>query len=135
MRRSDGRVSPQPWPSSPISRAAAVRLGFLNRHRAGRRSPVSYIEKGALQWRQWVIVNRREAAANLNLLRQIEPPRRITVVWGRNVSLPEKGYNWDSVVLEPALRSIREDFETFWESESWFTAHVKKRRLSKRRNI
>jgi ATP-dependent 26S proteasome regulatory subunit len=81
---------------------------------------VSYIEKGALYWKQWVIVNRTEAAASLNLLRQIEPPRRITVVGGRDISLPEKGYNWDSVVLEPSIRSIRDDFETFWDSESWF---------------
>jgi len=84
---------------------------------------VSYIEKGALNWRQWVIVNRREAAANLNLLRQIEPPRRINMIGGRDVALPDKGYNWDSVVLEPALRSIRDDFETFWDSESWFVDH------------
>lgn len=81
---------------------------------------VSYIEKGALNWKQWVIVNRHEAAASLNLLRQIEPPRRITVVGGRDIPLPEKGYNWDSVVLEPSIRTIRDDFETFWESESWF---------------
>jgi ATP-dependent 26S proteasome regulatory subunit len=81
---------------------------------------VSYIERGALHWRQWVIVNRREAAASLNLLRPIEPPRRITVAGGRDIPLPENGYNWDSVVLEPALRSIRDDFETFWESEPWF---------------
>lgn len=81
---------------------------------------VSYIEKGALYWKQWVIVNRNEAAASLNLLRQIEPPRRITVVGGRDIPLPEKGYNWDSVVLEPSVRSIRDDFETFWDSEAWF---------------
>jgi hypothetical protein len=84
---------------------------------------VSNMEKGGFQWRQWVIVNRSEAAASLNLLRQIEPPRRINVIGGRDVALPEKGYNWDSVVLEPALRSIRDDFETFWESESWFMDH------------
>ena len=82
---------------------------------------VSYIEKGALTWRQWVIVNRREAAANLNLLRQIERPRRITVIGGRDIALPENGYNWDSVLLERDLNGlVRDDFETFWEREAWF---------------
>ncbi len=77
--------------------------------------------EGRVRWRQCVIANRREAATNLNLLRQIEPRRRkINVVGGNDVPLPEKGYNWDSVVLEQALGSVREDFETFWESESWF---------------
>lgn len=82
---------------------------------------VSFIEKGAMSWRQWVIVNRREAAMCLNLLRQIEPPRRITVVGGRDIPLPENGYDWGSVLLDPALNEpARQDFETFWESESWF---------------
>jgi ATP-dependent 26S proteasome regulatory subunit len=83
---------------------------------------VSFIEKGALSWRQWVIVNRREAAVCLNLMRQIEPPRRITVVGGRDIALPENGYKWESVLLAPELNELlREDYETFWESESWFT--------------
>jgi ATP-dependent 26S proteasome regulatory subunit len=82
---------------------------------------VSYIEKGALNWRQWVIVNRREAAVCLNLLRRIEPPRVITVIGGRDIPLPKNGYNWDSVFLDPSLAQlVRDDFETFWQSEPWF---------------
>lgn len=82
---------------------------------------VSFIEKGAITWRQWVIVNRREAARSLNLLRQVEPLRRITVVGGRDIPLPENGYNWESVLLDPGLNElVRQDYETFWESESWF---------------
>jgi len=85
---------------------------------------VSYLEKGALSWRQWVIVNRSEAAASLNLLRQVEPPRRISVFGGRDIPLPENWYDWDSVVLDPSLRElVRNDFEAFWESESWFAKH------------
>lgn len=85
---------------------------------------VSYLEKGALSWRQWVIVNRCEAAASLNLLRQVEPPRRISVFGGRDIPLPENWYDWDSVLLDPSLRElVRRDFEAFWESESWFTEH------------
>jgi hypothetical protein len=82
---------------------------------------VSFIDKGAITWRQWVIVNRREAARCLNLLRQIEPPRTITVVGGRDIPLPENGYRWESVLLEPDLNELlRQDYETFWQSEAWF---------------
>jgi len=82
---------------------------------------VSFLEKGAISVRQWVIVNRREAAVSLNMLRQIDPPRRINMVGGRDIPLPENGYNWESVLLDPALNElVREDFETFWESEAWF---------------
>jgi ATP-dependent 26S proteasome regulatory subunit len=85
---------------------------------------VSYMEKGALSWRQWVIVNRSEAAASLNLLRQVEPPRRVSVIGGRDISLPVNWYDWDSVLLDPPLRElVREDFEAFWESEAWFADH------------
>ncbi|MEN6602688.1 MAG: AAA family ATPase [Bryobacteraceae bacterium] len=83
---------------------------------------VSYGEKGSTNWRQWVIVNRREAAICLNLLRRVEPPRRITVIGGRDILVPANGYNWDSVLLDPGLNGLlREDYETFWKSESWFT--------------
>lgn len=82
---------------------------------------VSFIEKGALTWRQWVMVNRREAAMCVNLLRQLEPPRRITVVGGRDIPLPENGYDWESVLPDQDLNgTLREDYETFWESEAWF---------------
>ncbi|PYS07577.1 MAG: hypothetical protein DMG17_30445, partial [Acidobacteria bacterium] len=82
---------------------------------------VSYIEKGALSWKQWTIVNRREAALCLHLLRQVERPRNITVIGGQDIPLPESGYNWDSVLLDPSLNEmVRDDYETFWDSEAWF---------------
>jgi cell division protease FtsH len=82
---------------------------------------VSYLEKGALSWRQWVIVNRREAAHCLNLLREMEPPRRITVVGGRDIPLAEDGYDWNALVLDECVNGdLKEDYETFWESEEWF---------------
>lgn len=120
-RVTDRRLAWDPhWKETPI----AIWLDGSERAIVSVDIPyVSYMEKGALNWRQWVIVNQREAAANLNLLRQIEPPRRITVFGGRNIPLPDRGYDWESVVLEPELQSIHEDFETFWESESWFIEH------------
>lgn len=82
---------------------------------------VSYIEKGNLTWRQWIIVNRSEAAAVLNLVRAVEPPKGIAMVGGRNIPLPENGYDWNTVVLDPALNQlVREDYEAFFEREAWF---------------
>lgn len=85
---------------------------------------VSYIEKGELSWRQWIIVNRSEAAAFLNLLRGVEPPKRVNVIGGRAVPLPEHGYDWTSVVLDPSLNQlVRDDYEAFFEREAWFARH------------
>ncbi len=118
-RVTDHKLAWDPhWKETPI----AVWLDGIEHAVVSANIPyVSYIEKGALSWVQWVIVNRRDAAASLNLLRRIEPPRRITVVGGRDIPLPENGYNWNSVVLEPSLNElVRDDFETFWKSEAWF---------------
>lgn len=79
------------------------------------------LDHGGVSWQQWTIMNRSEAAHCLNLLRQVEPERHITVIGGRDIRLPEKGYDWDSVVLSPALTElVRKDFEAFWKSETWF---------------
>ena len=118
-RVTDRKLAWDPhWKETPI----AVWLDGIDHAVVSADIPyVSYIEKGGLNWRQWVIVNRHDVAASLNLLRQIEPPRRITVVGGRDIPLPDNGYNWNSVVLEPSLNElVRDDFETFWESEAWF---------------
>ena len=83
---------------------------------------VSYIERTS-NWRQWVIVNRKEAAAVLNLLRGVESPRRIVSPGGQDLPLDQNGYNWDSVVLDPCLnRLVRDDFEAFFQREEWFRA-------------
>jgi hypothetical protein len=93
---------------------------------------VSYVEKGALSWRQWTIVNRREAAFCLTLLRQLEAPRSITVIGGPDIRLPDDGYNWDSVLLDPSRNEmVRHDYEAFWESEGWFS----ERRLQYKRGF
>jgi ATP-dependent 26S proteasome regulatory subunit len=77
-----------------------------------------------------VIVNRREAAAMLNLLRGIESPRCLAVPVGQDLPLDPNSYNWDSVALDPCLnRPVRDDFEAFFEREEWF----RERRLPYRR--
>jgi len=82
---------------------------------------VSYIEKGAFSWRQWVIVRRDESSRCLNRLRELRPVRGLSVVGGQPVRLPDDGYDWEAVVLDPAVNdSVRADYETFWKSENWF---------------
>lgn len=83
-------------------------------------------------WRQWVIVRRDESAECLVRLAAFRDlhPRHITVIGGQPISLPENGYDWDAVMLEPSLNDfVRTDYESFWTSESWF----RDRRLPYRR--
>lgn len=82
---------------------------------------VSYIEKGALSWVQWAVVNRQEAAACLRLLSKVPQPKCVRVACGRDLPLPKNGYRWDSVILDPSVsQSLRSDYEAFWEREAWF---------------
>jgi len=108
------------WKDTPV----AIWLRDLEHAVVSANIPyVSYIERGALSWRHWILVNRAEVAPVLNLLRTIELPRRITTIGGRDLPLDDKEYNWDSVVLDPCLnRLVREDFEAFFEREAWFLA-------------
>jgi ATP-dependent 26S proteasome regulatory subunit len=63
-------------------------------------------------------------AAVLRILEAIEPPRKITMIGGRDVLLPADGYGWDSVVLNSELeRFVRDDFESFFQREEWFRQH------------
>jgi hypothetical protein len=75
---------------------------------------------------QWVFVNRTEADTVLGILREsiASSPRRVTVYGGSDILLPEDGYRWDDIVLDSnANRLIREDFESFFKREEWFTRH------------
>src|SRR2546426_4443983 len=64
---------------------------------------VSYIEKGALSWKQWTIVNRREATLCLRLLRQVERPRNITVIGGEDNPPSGTGYKLGFGRVGPSL--------------------------------
>jgi hypothetical protein len=91
---------------------------------------VSYLEKGAFSRRQWVIIRRDKANQFLKILCDIRLPRQITVIGGSPLPLPDAGYNWDTVVLDPSLNDIiRSDYEAFWKNEQWFRG----RRLPYRR--
>jgi hypothetical protein len=74
--------------------------------------------------RHLLIVNREEMAIALAVLEKVEPPKRISVAGGRDVLLPPGRYSWDSVVLNSDLeRSVRQDFESFFQREAWFRQH------------
>jgi len=97
----------------------------------GLASPVTAMEAFLDPHRPWIesVVgcSRPEAltaAAFLNLLRRVEPPKRVNVMGGRAVPFPENGYDWTSVVLDPSLnRLVRDDYEAFFEREAWFARH------------
>lgn len=80
----------------------------------------------ASNWQSWLLVNRAELGAALNLLRGIllESRKGVHVIGGKSIPLPEAGYDWDRVVLDPDLTGlVREDFETFLQREAWFRRH------------
>jgi SpoVK/Ycf46/Vps4 family AAA+-type ATPase len=71
-----------------------------------------------------LVVNRQEMPAVLRMLEAIEPPKRISMMAGRDVLLPPDGYCWDSLVLNADLdQFVRRDFESFFQREDWFRRH------------
>lgn len=74
--------------------------------------------------RYLLIVNKAEMAAVLGILEKIEPPKRISMMGGRDIALPSDIYSWESVVLNGNLeRFVRQDFESFFRREDWFRRH------------
>jgi len=74
--------------------------------------------------RSLLIVNKAEMGAILRILESIEPPKRISMISGRDVMLKDGGYSWGSVVLNASLeRFVRQDFESFFKREEWFRRH------------
>jgi hypothetical protein len=71
------------------------------------------LNHGGVTWQQWTIMNKSDAAHCLNMLRQVEPEQRITVIGGRDIPLPKNGYGWDSVVLSPSLTRATRGLD-FW---------------------
>jgi ATP-dependent 26S proteasome regulatory subunit len=70
-----------------------------------------------------IVINKAEATKVLNLLsttfRQVG--NQITVIRGEPIALPDDGYKWDRIVLhEDTNKMVREDFESFLESQEWF---------------
>jgi len=93
---------------------------------------VSFQGSMTSQWRQWVIAKRTAAPAIAKVLRSLlaQAPKRLVVFGGKDLPLPEDGYRWDDVLLDPDVNStIRTDFEVFLDREEWY----RKRRLPFRR--
>jgi len=87
---------------------------------------VSYRRGPCDEMQTWMLVHRREIARTLSLLRPLirESRKAVRVIGGGDLPLPEGGYDWSTVVLEPALiRLLRDDFEGFLQREPWFRRH------------
>jgi hypothetical protein len=75
------------------------------------------------KWRDWLVVNRKEVAAALNLLSPVLSVQRgeITVIGGRSVALPETSAGWESLGLDDRIRQlIQRDLEFFLGSGVFF---------------
>jgi SpoVK/Ycf46/Vps4 family AAA+-type ATPase len=71
-----------------------------------------------------LIVNKREMPEVLRIMEEIRPPKRISMIAGRDIFLPVDGYRWDSTILSSELeRLVQHDFESFFKREDWFRQH------------
>ena len=119
---SEGRFGWDPhWSGTPLAiwlkkcpRALVSAKVAYTAHKKGR---------GAAS-RSLLIVNRSDMAAVLRTLESIEPPKKISMMGGRDIPLSSDGYCWDSVTLNADLdRFVRQDFESFFRREEWFRRH------------
>jgi hypothetical protein len=84
---------------------------------------VSFADGTRHKWSEWLIVNRREVAAALNMLGPLlaDGPRRIRMIGGRDVPLWNQECDWDSLVLDAqVVSSVKDDFAFFLQREDWF---------------
>ena len=113
------------WLETPV----AVWLKGLNHALVATAIPyVSFAEGMRSDWKEWLIVNRAEAAAALNLLCKLLDPsvrqRKITVIGGKDITLPSTDCGWDSLVLDSqVIELVKRDFQFFLEREDWFRKH------------
>jgi hypothetical protein len=87
---------------------------------------VSFQDGVRHNWREWLVVNREEAAAALSLLCEVlsDPPKSVVVIGGNNIPLPANDSGWDSLVLDSQIANfVKRDFEFFLEQEAWFRKH------------
>ena len=119
---SEGKFGWDPhWNGTPL---AIWLMGCSHALVSARVAYTPHTEQRGPASRSLLIVNKAEMAAVLRVLQSIEPPKRISMVSGRDVMLTDGGYSWDSVVLNANLdRFVRRDFESFFKREEWFRRH------------
>jgi len=119
---SEGRFGWDPhWQGTPLA------IWLKNCPHALVSAKVAYTahtEQHGTDFRPLLIVNKRDMAAVLHILESIEPPKRISMMGGRDIHLSSDEYCWDSVTLNANLeRVVRQDFESFFRREEWFRRH------------
>ncbi len=108
------------WRETPV----ALWLRGLNHALVSVSIPyVSFADGMRHKWKDWLLVNRTEVTAALNLLGPLlaDGPRRVRIIGGRDIPLPGKACGWDSLVLDPqVMRLVKDDFAFFLQREAWF---------------
>ncbi len=111
------------WLETPV---AVWLKGFRHAVIAASIPYVSFQEGLRHNWKEWLIVNRTEAAAALNLLCEMlaHPPKRVVVIGGNDIPLPSNDPDWDSLVLDSQIVDfVKRNFEFFLVREAWFRDH------------
>ena len=108
------------WRETPI----AVWLTGLNHALVVATVPyVSFSGGRADRWHDLLMVNRAEVAPALGLLSTMlaKPPKRITVIGGKDIHLRSQDAGWESLVLDDSIKElVQKDFECFLTREAWF---------------
>jgi hypothetical protein len=122
LRSREGQVRMGPhWKDTPI---AVWLKGQAHAFIYGKVPYTPHTDQGGPASRSLLIVNKRNMPDVLRILGTIEPPRRISMIAGRDILLDADGYCWESVVLNWDLeRFVRQDFESFLRREEWFRRH------------
>ncbi|MFZ3278947.1 MAG: AAA family ATPase, partial [Candidatus Sulfotelmatobacter sp.] len=119
-------ITAKRWAWDPHWRETPVALWFngLKHALVSASIPhVSFADGMRHKWQDWLLVNRGETAIALNLLGPLlaDGPKRIRVIGGRDIPLPNEACGWDSLVLDSqVIRLVKDDFAFFLQREAWF---------------
>lgn len=119
-------ITAKRWAWDPHWKETPVALWFKGLEHALVAASIPYVSFAdgmRHNWHEWLLVNRREVAAALNLLGPLlaDGPRRIRTIGGRDIVLWNQECDWDSLVLDPqVVRAVKDDFAFFLQREDWF---------------
>jgi hypothetical protein len=119
-------ITAKRWAWDPHWKETPVALWFKGLEHALVAASIPYVSFAdgmRHKWHEWLLVNRREVAAALNMLGPLlaDGPRRIRMIGGRDIPLWNQEWDWDSLVLDPhVVHSVKDDFAFFLQREDWF---------------
>jgi len=119
-------ITAKRWAWDPHWKETPVALWFNGLEHALVAASVPYVsfaDGTRHKWSEWLIVNRHEVTAALNMLGPLlaDGPRRIRMIGGRDVPLWNQQCDWESLVLDAqVVSSVKDDFTFFLQREDWF---------------